>query len=58
MKSTLLKVTRVFSSNNINVTDILVNYIENQFEEKATEFLSQKIKVDTVAHTNNERWVA
>ena len=42
MKSTLLKVTRVFSSNNINVTDILVNYIENQFEEKATEFLSQK----------------
>ena len=58
MKSTLLKVNRVFSNNNINVTDILVNYIENQFEEKATGFLSQKIKVDTVAHTNNERWVA
>lgn len=58
MKSTLLKVTRVFSSNNINVNDILVNYIENQFEEKATDSLSQQIKVDTVAHTNNERWVA
>ena len=58
MKSTLLKVTRVFSSNNINVNDILVNYIENQFEEKATDSLSQQITVDTVAHTNNKRWVA